>query len=348
MLLSFLLLACGGNPPPPKAEPSPKTEVAPAPTPAAPTLRASHSVITTELRTRPMSALVRAPSAASPPTGAPGPKTAFGLYVLALTWEPAFCCDSPSKGQCTGLNGSFGADHLTIHGLWPNYNDQESKEKGEAYPTFCGDYASCEKSNVAACDPDTATIPADMATYGPGYVTDNYFLADHEWPKHGSCTGLDSGTYFQAAINQLKSLPGDQGTPDILRNNVGGSVKRTDLAAAFGQADAVMLSCDSSCTLKQVEVCFGHDDNNMPTGLVSCPDNARKTAYDNSCELNNCDQVKILKAGDCGSSGGGGGGGGGCAADKGQGPACTDDASCTSQQYLRCAKSGCCTSVPLN
>ena len=361
----LLLFSCSGNPEA-GTDPVPGTAAVPAPqanpvgpplpapqlstgTPATPN-RATHANITRELGTRPMSLMVRAPTTATPASGAPGPKTTFGLYLLALTWEPQFCCDQPKKGQCEGMSASFGGDHLTLHGLWPNYTDAESTQTGEEYPTFCGDYASCATSNVAACDPDHSTIPGEMSTYGPGYVTDSYFLADHEWPKHGSCTGLDSKTYFQAAIDALKGLPGDQGTPDLMRQNIGGSVSRTDLAAAFGQADAVMFSCTADCTLKQVEVCLGLDQNNVPTGLTTCPDTARKAPYTNSCELNKCDQIKILKAGACPSGGSGGSSGSGeaCSTDRGQGPACTGDATCTAAGYARCANSGCCTSVPVH
>lgn len=333
------LLACD-SPPPPPAKPVQIT----LPTPPA---RASHARIATELSARPMVALASAPASSSsgPPNGAPGPKTSFGLYILAMTWEPNFCCTHGTKEQCTQMGDSFASNHLSLHGLWPNFTDDEAKAAGTPYPTFCGDYASCAKSNVAACDPDSSTIPAEMSKYGPGYVTDDDFLADHEWPKHGSCTGLDSGTYFQAAITQLLSLPGDQGTPAALSQNIGGSVKLADLAASFGQADAVMMSCDSSCNLMQVEICFAHDDNNVPTGLTTCPQGAVNTAYDNSCALNKCDTVNIQAAGVCPTSGGGSSPGT-CNPDHGQGPACTSDATCTADGYLRCASSGCCTTIP--
>jgi len=240
-------------------------------------------------------------SAAGSPNGGPGTAASFGIYVLALSWAPNFCCGNPGREECAQLPGSFGGTHLTIHGLWPNYTDAEMPRPGVTYPTFCSPYSSCKKHPTAECNPDPQTIPPDMKTYGPGYVSDSYLLANHEWPKHGSCTGLDSNTYFSAAISALKNLPGDQGTPDLLAKNVGGTVAATDLRAAFGSPESVMLSCDASCNLQQVSICLTKGDTGLPTTRTACPSNTTTTAYDNGCFVNGCQNVKIQSAGQCGS-----------------------------------------------
>ena len=72
-----------------------------------------------------------------------------------------------------------------------------------------------------------------MKTLGPGYVADHDFLADHEWPKHGSCTGLAPAAFFGAALAAMKALPGD-GTPALLRAAVGRDVDLTELLHSFG------------------------------------------------------------------------------------------------------------------
>jgi ribonuclease T2 len=153
---------------------------------------------------------------------------------------------------------------------------------------------------------------------------------------------LDSGTYFTAAISALNGLPGDQGTPELLTNSVGGSVEATELRAAFGAPESVMLSCDTSCNLTQVSVCLAHAASGLPASQTACPTNATSSPYDNGCFVNHCQRVKIQAAGQCTS-----GGTGAQCGNPGQGPACTEDAVCVSQGYLRCAKSGCCTTVPL-
>jgi ribonuclease T2 len=250
---------------------------------------------------RPATAEPARPAVPSPAAAQQGsPAATFGLYVLALTWPPSFCCTHSKKGQCNNLATSFGATHLTLHGLWPNYTDAEAEGQSRTYPTYFGTYSGCNSRQPdKSCLPAVESIPADLATYGPGYVTDNNFLANHEWPKHGSCTGLDSGSYFRAAVAQLKSLPGDQGTPALLTKGVGATVRLTELQAAFGDPSAVLLSCDSGCRLEQVGICFAHDEKNRPTSQIPCPKNTRVAPYTNSCVLNKCDTISVQAAGQC-------------------------------------------------
>ncbi|PTL79943.1 hypothetical protein [Vitiosangium sp. GDMCC 1.1324] len=312
-------------------------------------VRANPEKVAQEFNLRPLAAGVTpgAESTSASPNGGPGTAATFGLYVLALSWSPNFCCTHSSKEECQGLQGSFGATHLTIHGLWPNYTDAQAQQAGAGWPQYCAPYSSCQKHPTPGCDPDPSTIPADMKTYGPGYVSDNDFLADHEWPKHGSCTGLDSGTYFSSALSSLLALPGDQGTPELLTKNIGGTVAATDLRAAFGAPESVMLSCDSSCNLSQVSICLTHAASGQPGTRTTCPSNVTSSTYDNGCFVDNrCPNVTLQAVGQCGAGGSGSSGSGGQCGNPGQGPACTEDSACISQGYVRCAKSGCCTTVP--
>ena len=362
--LLALLLACAEQAPPAPTPPTaPAAPTAPPPqasAPAAPAKAptAAHA-IALELGLRPLDHaqldLVTADAPSGPP--GPGPKTSFGLYLLALSWEPQFCATHSGKEECANLAGSFGANHFTIHGLWPEYNDTETAAGKGYYPAFCGGYKKCNNhSPPADCLPDPASIPADMAKYGPGYVSDNDFLANHEWPKHGSCTGLADGPYFQAAIDTLLRQGGDQGTPAAVVAAAGKSIALTDLKAAFGDPSAVMASCDASCNLIQVELCVAHDDNNVPTTLTACPQSAVTTPYDNGCSNTDgsprCPNVTLMAPGASaptgGGSGGSGGSSGGACTNPGQGPVCTADSQCTDAGWLRCANSGCCTTIPLS
>lgn len=286
----------------------------------------------------------------SPPSGSP-----FGLYVLALSWAPNFCCGHSGKEQCTGLPDTFAATHLTLHGLWPNYTDAESKAKHAAYPQFCGDYKRCKSGRDKSCEPSPSTIPAEMKKLGPGYVGDNYFLADHEWPKHGSCTGLDAATYFKAALDAMKARPGDEGTPEALRAAIGKTISRTDLQNSFGAPpSSVLLSCDAQCRLTQVGICLAHDNKGLPTTATECPANTTSSNYDNGCFTHNCTQISVQAAGSCDigkkttpvTPRGDDTGGKNACNHPGQGPACTSDASCVSAGFKRCARTGCCTSQP--
>jgi ribonuclease T2 len=287
-------------------------------------------------------------------TGGAGEKAKFSLYMLSLTWAPNFCPAHPDKEQCKSMPGSFAADHLTIHGLWPNYNDKEAAGQPNSYPDFCSPYNVCSKQSPALCSPDPSSIPADMKTYGPGYVTDNDFLANHEWPKHGSCTGLTADVYFSEAIKTLLALPGDRGTPQNLTDNIGKKVKATELRAAFGHPESVVLSCDAKCNLSQVGICLANGADGLPKDRVACPKNVTGAEYDNGCFVKNrCKSVTLQAASGAASPSPSpspnpspSSGHGDKCKNPGQGPACEDDASCKKEGFQRCARSGCCTNVP--
>ncbi len=182
--------------------------------------------------------------------GGPAAGTDSGLYVLALSWTPDFCCKNPDREECGDLGGSYGGSHFTLHGLWPTYDDRESAAHGYAWPEFCGDCSQC-KHPSPSCRPDPATLPDAMRQYGPGYVTDHHFLAGHEWPRHGACTGLSPAGYFLSALGAMLRLPG-AGTPGVVSDNAGGAVRLRDLEAAFAPAGTVLLGCDEACNLTQV------------------------------------------------------------------------------------------------
>ena len=275
--------------------------------------------------------------------------TSFGLYVLALSWAPSFCCGHANKEECANLATSFAGSHLTLHGLWPNFTDAEQRG-GVTYPQFCGAYQHCKKSHDGSCEPDPATIPAEMATLGPGYVGDHDFLAAHEWPKHGSCTGLDPAAYFRAALASMKALPGE-GTPKELGAAIGGELPLDALASSFGiPATSVLLSCDAQCRLSQVSFCLAHDAHDVPTTPVACPRNTTAAQYDNGCVTRGCTTVTVPAANSCERTTGTRPPRpqrhepGAACNHPGQGPACSDNDSCKTAGYLRCARSGCCTS----
>lgn len=280
--------------------------------------------------------------------GGPG---SFGLYVLALSWAPSFCCGHPDKEECAGLPAAFAGTHLTLHGLWPNYTDAEAKGR-DTYPQFCGSYQHCKRSHDASCEPDPSTIPEEMKVLGPGYIGDHDFLAAHEWPKHGSCTGLSPAEFFRASLGAMKALPGE-GTPDAVRGAIAGDLALPDLEKAFGiPSESVLLGCDSKCRLSQVSFCLAHDARGLPTTPIACPKNTTSAQYDNGCVTRGCQRVAIPEAGSCDARGSrpkrddSRTGSGRACNHPGQGPACSGNDTCVKAGFVRCARSGCCTSQP--
>jgi ribonuclease T2 len=233
------------------------------------------------------------PSRPVPTPAPPPPASKFGFYLLAMTWAPNFCCGEPAQRQCTQLAGSYAASHLTLHGLWPNFTDEQSRGLSRAWPQFCGVYAHCEHAEDATCAPDVA-VPPELAQLAPAYVGDG--LATHEWSKHGSCTSLPAAGYFAAELAAIRMIP----NADALQPSIGKDLARDDLQRAFGvPPESVVLGCDAHCRLTQVGFCLAKDGHDNPTAPTPCTQNVTTSDYDNGCVVHGCARVAIQAAGSC-------------------------------------------------
>ena len=110
-----------------------------------------------------------------PSTDQPARVLPIGGYTLALTWSPEFCHgharDAAARFQCGGGDRRFG---FTLHGLWPD-------GVGPVWPQYC----------KAA-----ALLPAALV-HQHLCATPSAQLMQHEWAKHGTCTGDDPAAYFR-------------------------------------------------------------------------------------------------------------------------------------------------------
>jgi ribonuclease T2 len=99
----------------------------------------------------------------------------FDYYAVALSWSPSYCATRNDPDQC-----AIGRRHgFVLHGLWPQH------ERG--YPESC----STEKLPAQVRDRYSSLFPSQR-------------LAEHEWRKHGTCSGLDPAGYF-ALSGKLRS-----------------------------------------------------------------------------------------------------------------------------------------------
>lgn len=165
-------------------------------------------------------------------------------YVLALSWQPAFCQTygyEAGKPECLQLNAkSYQASHLVLHGLWPNQNNC-----GQSYG-FCN--AEPQKSH---CDYPALSLSKDVAetlnVLMPSFAFGSC-LERHEWYKHGSCQILTQDAYFSLALRLTKEA---DLTPlgQFLHEHVGEKVARKQLEelvrASFGKEATrkVYLGC---------------------------------------------------------------------------------------------------------
>jgi len=166
-------------------------------------------------------------------------------YVLALSWEPAFCQFNADKPECRQLgNADFAASHLAIHGLWPD--TRESKRL-----RYCGvdEHVELLDQRNRWCElpkPELSTgTRADLERAMPGARS---CLDRHEWIEHGSCAGTSAESYFSTTLRLAAAV---RASPlgDLLADNVGREVARGKLIDAFeaafgnGAGAALTLLC---------------------------------------------------------------------------------------------------------
>jgi ribonuclease T2 len=201
------------------------------------------------------------PTVAQPPTVSSSGVTVptdqlseFDYFVLALSWSPDYCATSGSNDpqQCS-IGKKLG---FVLHGLWPQY------DKG--YPSNCS----------------TEKMPESVKAQFPGlYPNDNLF--DHEWEKHGTCTGLSPVEYLQLgkALKESVAIPSEFRSPATPFRTSMDQLKTLFAQANPGSSEAsVEVSCSSSGRyLKEIYVCFSREGVSTPcsaemhkTALKSC------------------------------------------------------------------------------
>jgi ribonuclease T2 len=174
----------------------------------------------------------------------------FDYYVLALSWSPAFCA-SQSEGahpqQC-GLEKRFS---FVVHGLWPQYN--------KGWPQ------DCATSQPTSVHPDLVFDNLDMMP--------STKLINHEWAKHGTCSGLNQAKYFEAARMAKDSIaiPPEYQSPKSYITTSPSELKQKILALNPQLSDASMSVTCKDRTLQEVRICM--DKNLKP---LACGVNERR------------------------------------------------------------------------
>ena len=155
--------------------------------------------------------------------------SSFDHYVLALSWEPAFCEFSRDKPECRELDDAdFAASHLTLHGLWPNSSPNDG-------PSYCDvDEATRDldrpKSWCELPHPDiTGSTRASLEAAMPGTRS---CLEKHEWIKHGTCSGIDAISYFSDTLRLAAAMQRTR-LGEAIAANIGGDLTPGQLTDAF-------------------------------------------------------------------------------------------------------------------
>ncbi len=195
-------------------------------------------------------AATEAPSDTATPVAAwSGTEGNFDYYVLALSWQPAFCETKPGKEECIAqTEARFDAKNFALHGLWPNVMNDPNHRFG--YCDLSQDVIAQDKAgqwcDMPPLDLSTAT-ELDLSTYMPGTAS---CLQNHEWYKHGVCTGMSPDDYY-ALADHLVSLFDQTAFNQYIAAHIGETVSRSEVLAQFerefgdGSANYLTLRCRS-------------------------------------------------------------------------------------------------------
>jgi len=171
------------------------------------------------------------------------------IYVFAYSWKGGYCyTTNPDYPGCLEPK-EYWKYNLTIHGLWPQYDTN-------GYPSYCSTESfDTNVPNEIGWETMTTYFPdMNYAETSPDY--DSFW--EHEWDKHGTCSGLEQYDYFQQTINLAKSYV----TPEIIHKyiNTTSSLNVDDLRDAFGGESYVALKCDNSNIFTEAYTCWSQND----------------------------------------------------------------------------------------
>lgn len=158
----------------------------------------------------------------------------FDYYLLSLSWSPTYCLTHPDdRRQCSGKGFGF-----VLHGLWPQFDSG-------GYPQNCS--ADRQLSQEAAA------LGASL------YPSPK--LVEHEWERHGTCSGMDPIDYFRTADRAVAvvKLPETFQAP---RNTL--TMTAAQIVAQFRASnpalpdDGITIAC-SRGELSEVRICLNRD-----------------------------------------------------------------------------------------
>jgi ribonuclease T2 len=178
-----------------------------------------------------------------------GTPVQFDYYVLTLSWSPSYCLShQQDRAQCGGKGYGF-----VLHGLWPQYDTG-------AWPEFCT---------------PAVTLPPEAVQIG-NTLYPSPKLMEHEWQRHGTCSGLDAAAYFRTADKALAAVrvPSEFEAPHSSQSLTGAQIaSEFRKANPLIPADGLIVACGHG-ELSEVRVCLTRDlaPRSCGTGVRnSCP-----------------------------------------------------------------------------
>lgn len=157
----------------------------------------------------------------------------FDYYLLTLSWSPTFCLTHLDNEQCSGKGYGF-----VLHGLWPQY------AKG-GWPQSCAPQVQLSQEERAR---GLTLFPTKK-------------LLEHEWRKHGTCSGLEAADYLELADKAVGAVR----IPETLQPfSAAYYLEAREIARLFQEsnpdipADGIAILCRGP-ELSEVRICMGKD-----------------------------------------------------------------------------------------
>jgi len=162
-------------------------------------------------------------------------------YVLAISWQPAFCEGHASRDECTTQTADrFDASHFALHGLWPQRVDYCGVDRDIQFADKDGNWSALPALQL------TDATRQKLAQMMPGTQS---LLDRHEWIKHGTCYGEEPEPYFADALAMLEAVNASA-VRELFAGSIGKELTQQQVRAAFdtafgkGAGERVRLACE--------------------------------------------------------------------------------------------------------
>lgn len=151
-------------------------------------------------------------------------------FVLAISWQAAFCETRPSKPECeTQTEDRFDATNFTLHGLWP-------QPRRRAYCGVDPQTVSQDEAGYWQRLPEPAISAATRAKLDVAMPGTRSYLHRHQWIKHGTCyPEPDADEYFADALLVLDAI-NNSPVRKLIASREGRRVTTPEIRSAFDQA----------------------------------------------------------------------------------------------------------------
>lgn len=180
-------------------------------------------------------------------------------YILALSWQPAFCETKPNKPECRSQHERrYDANNFSLHGLWP-------QPRENIYCNVAKQIVELDKrgrwNDLPKLEIEENTRK-ELAQLMPGYRSN---LHRHEWVKHGTCMTNDPQRYYEISMDALNFI-NKSALRDLFANNIGKEITAKQIVDAMersfgkGAGNRITVSCkrDGKRTLiNEIRMSYG-------------------------------------------------------------------------------------------